>query len=182
MTDATQAREDRVAITAAATAVAAATEAGADGAVTQSDDATDQGPVAALLSSTRELTAVLEEEIALIREAEPAAMRELQQRKAHLAAAHEMCVKALKDDPEALAALSQDERDELGAAAETLHNTLRRNARAIEAARRVTEELLSATVDIVRKHRRQNSGYAPHGGHRGPSERVSVPMTFDQSH
>ncbi len=179
MTNAMQAREDTV-------DVAVMTNPARDPAETTAPETeaaqTPDGPVAALLASTRELTAVLEEEIALIREAEPAAMRELQQRKAHLAAAHEMCVKALKDDPDALAALSQEERDELGAAAETLHNTLRRNARAIEAARRVTEELLSATVDIVRKHRRENSGYAPHGGHRRPSERLSAPLTFDQSH
>jgi len=179
MTNAMQAREDTVDVAIMTNTVPESPETTAP--EMAAADVPD-GPVAALLASTRELTAVLEEEIALIREAEPAAMRELQQRKAHLAAAHEMCVKALKDDPDALAALSQDERDELGAAAETLHNTLRRNARAIEAARRVTEELLSATVDIVRKHRRQNSGYAPHGGHRGPSERLSAPVTFDQSH
>lgn len=160
-------------------AAATADDAAAD---TEHADAEEPtGPVAELLESMTELTELMEEEIGLLSGHDPDRMHEVQQRKTQLAAAYEMRVKALKADADTLESLDGEAREALRAAAEEFHATARRNGRALQAAQRVTEDLLSNTVEIVKKHRRDNSGYSARGVRRGETERHSAPLTFDQS-
>lgn len=168
---------------------AAASASGADGgAATDSGAAAapagslpSEGPVADLLETIDLLEDVLARETELLSQNDPQAMAEIQARKTQLAAAYETRVKGLTDDPGPLHDLDATARAALRERMTAFDRQMRANARAINAARAVTEDLLRSTVEIVKQHRRESGGYAAHGGRREESERLSAPLNIDRN-
>lgn len=140
-----------------------------------------EGPIASLLETMTTLEGVLAEEMDLIATHEPEQMRDVQRRKLQLAAAYEARVKGLSDDPAPLQDLDEVARSALRERMIAFDGVVRRNARAVNAAHAITEELLHKTVDIVKKYRRDNGGYAPDGLRRDESEHTSAPISVDKS-
>ena len=141
----------------------------------------ETGPVAELLATIDTLEEVLARETALLSENDPDAMAEVQERKAQLAAAYETRVKDLTSDPTPLQELDEAARTALRERMTTFDRTMRANARAINAARAVTEDLLRSTVEIVKDHRRENGGYAPNGTRREETARLREPLNIDRN-
>lgn len=140
-----------------------------------------EGPVAELLTTIDSLEEVLAREMELLSENDPEAMGQVQDRKAQLAAAYETRVKGLTSDPTPLYALDEAARTALRERMTTFDRTMRANARTINAARAVTEDLLRTTVEIVKEHRRENGGYAPNGTRREEAARLSEPLNIDRN-
>ena len=141
----------------------------------------DDGPVADLLDTISALETVLDEESEILAGGDPRELYEAQKRKMQLAAAYETRVKDLSQDPSPLQDLDSDAQDALRARMTDFDRAIRQNARRLNAARAVTEDLLSTTVDIVKKHRRERGGYAADGAHPEENERTSAPLSVDKS-
>jgi hypothetical protein len=110
-----------------------------------------------LLRVSERLTAVMEREIEMIREMDPAEMKALQEQKSGLAAAYEARLRNVKESPSILDMLNDEVRGGLRALTERFAETLSRNA--------------------VAKQQRETAGYSPRGGHAAPS---GTPISLDQ--
>jgi hypothetical protein len=182
---ATTVARDAAADTALAEADAAAPEGptpegGAPEAV-EPEGLPEEGPVAELIVSMETLEQIMADETKQLTGKDPAAMRDIQKRKLQAAVAYEVRVRGLKEDPAPLQALSESARAELQARMRSFDATVRQNARTINAARAIAEELLHKTVDIIKRHRRESNGYAPDGLRREESERLTAPVTVNKN-
>jgi hypothetical protein len=139
------------------------------------------GPVGDLLQMIDSLETVLHEESEILAGGDPRALYEVQKRKLQLAAAYETRVKDLATDPTPLRELDSDAQEALRARMTAFDEAMRQNARRVNAARAVTEDLLRTTVEIVKKHRREQGGYAADGAHPEENERISAPLSVDKS-
>jgi hypothetical protein len=177
--------------TAAADAKNAAPEApGEQDAVSQPDGAApetvapalpEEGPIADLLKTMGKLEDVLIRETDVLQQNDPQAMYEIQKSKTQLAAAYETRVRDLQSDPTVLTDLSDESRAALRERMSEFDRKVRRNARAVNAARVITEDLLRNTVEIVKKHRRESGGYGASGARQDAREDLSAPITVDKS-
>jgi len=140
-----------------------------------------EGPVAELLEMIDGLEAVLQEESEILAGGDPRALYEVQKRKMQLASAYETRVKDLATDPTPLQELESDAQAALRARMTSFDEAMRQNARRVNAARAVTEDLLRTTVEIVKKHRREQGGYAADGAHPEENERISAPLSVDKN-
>jgi hypothetical protein len=156
---------------------------GADVVATETGTTTlpSEGPVSDLLETISALETVLDEESEILAGGDPRALYDAQKRKMQLAAAYETRVKDLSADPTPLQNLDAEAQDALRARMSDFDRAIRQNARRVNAARAVTEDLLSTTVDIVKKHRREQGGYAADGAHPEENERISAPISVDKS-
>ncbi len=93
------------------------------------------------LTLIRELQALLEREVVLLRAMDIEALRELQQDKAVLADAYETELRALHASPEFVAELDPGVREALFEAMRELRATMRENLNALLAAREVVERV-----------------------------------------
>lgn len=141
----------------------------------------DEGPVADLVETMEMLETVLARETELLATNDAAEMYEVQKRKTQLAAAYETRVAGLTDDPGPIQELDDATREELRTRMTSFVATVRSNARAVNAARAITQDLLQKTVEIVKKHRRETSGYAANGARRDETERHSAPISINKS-
>lgn len=140
-----------------------------------------EGPVGELVEMIDNLEGVLQEESEILAGGDPRALYEVQKRKLQLAAAYETRVKDLAADPTPLRDLDSDAQAALRARMTAFDEAMRQNARRVNAARAVTEDLLRTTVEIVKKHRREQGGYAADGAHPEENERISAPLSVDKS-
>lgn len=141
----------------------------------------EDGPVGELVAMIDSLSAVLQEESEILAGGDPRALYEVQKRKMQLAAAYETRVKDLSADPAPLQELDSEAQEALRARMTAFDEAMRQNARRVNAARAVTEDLLRTTVEIVKKHRREQGGYAADGAHPEENERISAPLSVDKS-
>jgi hypothetical protein len=141
----------------------------------------EEGPIADLLKTMGKLEDVLVRETEVLQQNDPTAMYEIQKSKTQLAAAYETRVKDLQSDPALLTDLPDESRSALRERMNEFDRKVRRNARAINAARVITEDLLRNTVEIVKKHRRESGGYGASGARQDAREDLSAPITVDKS-
>lgn len=130
-----------------------------------------------LLRVSERLTAVMEREIEMIREMDPAEMKALQEQKSGLAAAYEARLRNVKESPSILDTLNDEVRGGLRSLTERFAETLNRNERSLHAARQATDAMLQTVVNAVAKQQRETAGYSPRGGHAAPS---GTPISLDQ--
>ncbi len=130
-----------------------------------------------LLRVSERLTALMEREIDMIREMDPAEMKALHDGKAGLAAAYEARLRNVSEDPSLLDTLNDEVRGALRSLTERFAETLNRNERSLHAARQATDAMLRTVVNAVAKQQREKAGYSPRGNHAAPS---GAPISLDQ--
>jgi flagellar biosynthesis/type III secretory pathway chaperone len=140
----------------------------------------ETGQVADLLRTTSRLMGVLEREIDMLRQMKPGEMQSLQEQKIVLAAAYESQIKALGADADALADLSEAEKQQLREATERFQKVLADNERALRAAKQSTDSLLQAIVGAVERQQTANSGYAANGRQRAAAGIAGRSIAIDQ--
>ena len=143
-------------------------------------DMTETNRITDLLQITRRLTAVLEEEVAILRTMKPPEARALQEEKHALTAAYEAHIRAadgaVDDVPPAL-------RAELSEATAHFREALTRNAQSLRAARYTSERVLKAIADEVERTRGETSAYGAGGTIAERSQRTGaqpVSLAIDQ--
>ena len=136
--------------------------------------------VADLLKIMSRLMQVLQREIALLRDMKPTEMQDLQRDKIVLAAAYESGVTALREDESSLATENPELHAALSDAAQRFHETLADNERALQAARQVTDRVLSVVAREVERQRRDKTGYSAAGAARPAGQERPVSVAVDQ--
>ena len=133
-----------------------------------------------LLKIMSRLMQLLQREIALLRDMKPTEMQDLQRDKIVLAAAYQSRVKAMREDQSALEATNPELHAALSDAAQRFHETLADNERALQAARQVTDRVLSAIAKEVERQRRDKTGYSAAGAARAAGLDRPVSVAVDQ--
>lgn len=133
------------------------------------------GPVLELIEVVKDLTAVMAQEVTLLRAMQIREFGGLQERKNFLVDAYERLSLGLRKDPAFGATLDPLLRNELLELLEDMQSTLAHNEAAIRAAREANERLAKAIVAAVGQKKAENGGYSAKGQTgTGPSEPVSV--------
>tara|TARA_R110002072_G_scaffold727_10_gene5322 strand:+ start:10984 stop:11475 length:492 start_codon:yes stop_codon:yes gene_type:complete len=137
-----------------------------------------------LLQITSRLIKVLEDEIGLLRSMKPTDVQDLQQEKIVLAAAYQAAMEDLHNNPTWLTQLPPQQRRELRQISEQFQKVLNENARALRAARDVTEGLLQHIMQEVKSNNSNPTAYSAQGkmmtgSYAGAS--VPKPVTLDRS-
>ena len=141
---------------------------------------TEINRITGLLQVTRRLTAVLDEEVAILRAMTPPEARALQEEKHALTTAYEAHIRAadgaVDDMPPAL-------RAELTEATVRFRESLKQNERSLRAARHTSERVLRAIADEVERTRGETAAYGAGGtiAERSPrSGAQPVSLAIDQ--
>lgn len=133
------------------------------------------GPVLELIEVVKDLTAVMAQEVTLLRAMQIREFSGLQERKNFLVDAYERLSLGLRKDPAFGATLDPLLRNELRELLEDMQSTLAHNETAIRAAREANERLAKAIVAAVGQKKAETGGYSAKGQTgKGPSEPVSV--------
>lgn len=141
------------------------------------------GNVETLIRVTSRLIGVLNHEVEMLRAMRIQEIEKLQDEKSMLTTAYENCVRALKADPSALAALEPALRQELDALARRFDDALSDNARALNVVRESHDRLLAAIVDAVASKRASQKGYGANGSfdqRRTGRTAPTLSLNFDQ--
>lgn len=144
---------------------------------------TATGTIETLIRVTSRLIGVLNHEVEMLRAMRIQEIEKLQDEKSMLTTAYENCVRALKADPSALAALEPALRQELDALARRFDDALSDNARALNAVRESHDRLLAAIVDAVASERASRKGYGANGAfdrRRNSRSAPTLSLSFDQ--
>ncbi len=133
------------------------------------------GPVLELIEIVKDLTAVMAQEVMLLRAMQIREFGALQERKNFLVDAYERLSHGLRKDPAFGATLDPLLRQELRELLEDMQSTLSHNEAAIRAARAANERLAKAIVEAVGQKKSEAGGYSSKGQTgTGPSAPVSV--------
>ena len=144
---------------------------------------TETNRIADLLQITRRLTAVLEEEVAILRERKPFEVQALQEEKHALTSAYERQIRAVGSGDGANEFVSPAQRSELTAATIHFRKALKQNERSLRAAKYTSERVLRAIADEVERMRGENSAYGAGGTIAERSQRTGaqpISLAVDQ--
>jgi flagellar biosynthesis/type III secretory pathway chaperone len=103
--------------------------------------------------------------------------------KQRLSEAYQRIHEELTDDPSPLSILTEAQKEGLRDLLSRFRNTTRENERALGAAKHVSERVIEAVVDSVKKHNSRNSGYTSQGarGFNGGRDPGIVPVAIDRN-
>lgn len=118
-----------------------------------------------ILALTRRLTALIEADIALIAAQKPLTEGEAGGEKARLANAYRTEMARIERDPSLLAGLPGDLKAELRAATERMQEALASYAVRLRQAKDLTEGLVQALAEEVRRQRAVQAGYGAGGAY-----------------
>ena len=135
------------------------------------DDAADR--VNQLITLTERLTGIMREDLADLEARRPSLARAEELGRLANVYRHESA--RVRRDPSMVAAAPAAERARLRAATEVFDATLARHARAVEAARSISEGLVRAIAEEVARSRPAGSGYGPR-----PSKSENQPMAYNK--
>lgn len=136
-----------------------------------------------LIEVASRLVALMEREIAMLREMKVAGIGERQSEKERLVQAYLEHSRALEQAPGQLATVAPAIRQELQQTLERFQAVAGENARVLRAARDANGRLVTAIVDAVNRKRRQTATYTRAGtlNGRGAGEaQPSIPLAVDQ--
>lgn len=140
----------------------------------------DGREVTDLLTITSRLIGVLEREVAMLRELDPATMQSLQEEKIYLTAAYEAHMRTLRDNPRLLDGLDREVGAQVRETTRRFQTALNENERALHAAKQATDGLLEAIAAAVNKQQRAHRPYSAAGARRERAELSHAPLTLDQ--
>ncbi len=138
--------------------------------------------IGGLIRVASRLIDVMRREIEMLRDMRPRGLEDLQSLKNELADAYAQQVRALADEPEALAAVAPALRQEFAEVASEFNKVLAENESALHATRFAHERLLKAVVEAVDEQRDACKGYSANGAparHAQGRRAVSAPLTLD---
>ena len=138
------------------------------------------GPVMELIEVVKDLTAVLGQEIDLLRGMQIREFGSLQERKTFLVGAYEKLAAELRQDPAFAATLDPVLRQELRSLLEDMEGTMLQNEAAIRSARDANQRLAKAIVDAVAQKSSERSGYSATGRLAAPPSEAPVSVQIDQ--
>ncbi len=141
-----------------------------------------QDRIGGLIRVASRLIDVMRREIEMLRDMRPRGIEDLQSHKNELADAYAQQVRALADEPEALAAVAPALRHEFAEVASEFNKVLAENESALHATRFAHERLLKAVVDAVGEQRTAFKGYCASGAparHAHGRRATSAPLTLD---
>lgn len=135
------------------------------------------------METARRLTALLDEEIRLLRSLDIAELRELSEEKVRLAAAWSSQAARLQADRGFVEALEPRLRDEFLQVTEALQQTVRINASALRGALDAHDRLFRAIAAAAQEQRGRQApaGYAASGQRPAPRPMAAVGVAFDRS-
>ncbi len=129
----------------------------------------NENPIHELVRVAGRLVALMNRETELLRNHQAGAIGSLQEEKSGLAMTYAVLTRQIRGEPEVLRALTSALREELRDALRRFDQTVRANARAIEAARAANERVIHAIVEAATLARAPStSGYSPTGGRIAP--------------
>ena len=138
--------------------------------------------IGGLIRVASHLIEVMRQEIELLREMHPQGLDALQRRKNDLAETYEQQVRALRGQPEALAAVAPALKQEFAEVASEFNKVLAENESALHAMRFAHERLLKAVVEAVGEQRSAFKGYAANGAHAATAaggRPMGAPLSLD---
>jgi hypothetical protein len=141
----------------------------------------ERGPasVHAVIETIRELTSLMSRETELLRALQVKNFSKLQERKLALISAYEAQSDGLRKDPAFAQTLEPMLRDELKDVTARMHDVMRENQTAINAARDLNNRVATAIVEAIQSERPENALYSGHGDQRAAKNAPPLSVQLD---
>lgn len=142
-------------------------------------EANKRPEIATVVDTIDDLGRIMQREVETLRGMDMPAFGALQTRKLELVEDYERQVKALRADPDYLAALPKDAKGGLRAASERLREAVRSNEIALAAARATNQKLFNAVAEALQAQNPLTGTYGQDGGKRQQAK-PAVSIKLDQ--
>lgn len=129
-----------------------------------------------LIDTMEKLIALFDEEQALLRSRDMAALGALAERKHLLSKAYDEACSTMRLDLEGFRALPPEVKEALNGAAIRFRAAAQENTNQLRAATSVSQSVLNVIVNSINRHRSASSAYGNRRGGYGPSPQRRIPM------
>jgi flagellar biosynthesis/type III secretory pathway chaperone len=140
----------------------------------------DNGRVSELVMVTSRLITLMDQEVEFLKEVRPERLAELQDDKNKLVHAYELAMEQLSENPTLFASVAPPVREEVVAATQRLQQAMRRNLRALEAAREVNARLMQKIVEAASIEQGKGKAYSSTGAAPRIDAQDATPLAMDQ--